>query len=451
MVCDCNALQVLSSTFGLPHQAMKQRAYSLVPQSWDQLEQGTAPTDGGLPNTPDGKLSWSPQLSERRGSDSSASSSRHWCLPSACGWCFKPVLICKLRLSPACMLFSFFIVWVSFHVLSQVDLQALGEHRVVLDAQLDAIRALEPPCAALCKKPLMGAVATHHRTGTMLFSYTTGDICQEFGLDFELSDDKVNLPSPNDTATTKYVALDGARQRLMVGMHGYGEDCPEGPEPSVYCGDFDVDCWLQACRLREPGEAEAPIPVVHVVRNPADILVSSYLYHRRGTEEWLQEPNPGALSVLPEDLQRKHAETALYKALQALDVSSGLLVEFHSSAGDIYRGARNHRDLQDKPWALNVRYEDLQKDYDGAMGRVYSHLGLGEMFGRDKLLLVAKKFDLHKMPEEDRHRYAVDAHVTGQEHSTREGIRDVVAGLPDLRVALERLANLTGYAGASFG
>ncbi|CAD7695814.1 unnamed protein product [Ostreobium quekettii] len=430
-------------------QVMKQRGrdYGGIPQ--DEMEQGLARVDSckTAASTPESRPSLSPRLVERRSSEVSVSGASPSCLHSAWNCCFKPIFICKLRLSAACMLSAFMVAFVALHVLSQAATQSPNQHRLVLPKDPEA-KFGEQAVSSLRKKPAVGVLATHHRTGTMLFSYTTGDVCQEFRLDFQLLEEAVSLSSPNETESRKYVALYDSHHRVMVGMHGYAEDCPEGPQPSYYCHDFDVDCWLSACSLNnqeETAQEDPHLPVVHVVRNPVDILVSSYLYHRRGTEQWLHEPNPAALSILPEDVQQKHSDSPLYKALQSLEVHHGLLVEFHSAADDIYRGVRNYRDLEGKAWALNVRYEDLQKDYDGAMGQVYSHLGLSHMYGQDELLRVARKFNLNKMPEEDRHKYEIDAHVTDREHTIRKSIKEKIENIGDLRITMERLANITGY------
>lgn len=61
---------------------------------------------------------------------------------------------------------------------------------------------------------------------------------------------------------------------------------------------------------------EEIMPVVHVVRDPKSVLLSSYLYHQQDppAEPWLKNPKPDAMNTLPV-LQKKYANTPYYKVL----------------------------------------------------------------------------------------------------------------------------------------
>ena len=106
--------------------------------------------------------------------------------------------------------------------------------------------------SSISKKPPIAALSTHHRTGTLLFQYIMGEVSRNLGMDFDRLEDQIDLSCPDASTTAMYMTYENTSNRLMVGMHGYKEICPRGPQPGAYCGDFDVECWMQACRLETP-------------------------------------------------------------------------------------------------------------------------------------------------------------------------------------------------------
>lgn len=57
------------------------------------------------------------------------------------------------------------------------------------------------------------------------------------------------------------------------------------------------------------------LPVVHVVRDPVQILISSLLYHKQdpAVEPWLEKPKPGVMRLLPKSFQEKYQNVPYYK------------------------------------------------------------------------------------------------------------------------------------------
>lgn len=151
------------------------------------------------------------------------------------------------------------------------------------------------------------------------------------------------------------------------------------------------------------------IPIAHIVRNPVEVLVSAYLYHQQDPppEEWLAEPKPEALTILPEDLQVEFHTVPYFKVLQDLPPELGLLVEYTVEMEDLFRMARNYRDLAGYNYAMNVKFEDVKAQYSPEMESILTHLGLIEKFGEDQVMAIASKLDLNKMSKRIRNAYQV--------------------------------------------
>ena len=106
--------------------------------------------------------------------------------------------------------------------------------------------------------------------------------------------------------------------------------------------------------------------VLHVVRDPRDVLISAMHYHKRSRESWLHEPIPGNDNVT---YQRR---------LRALPTKFDQYVfeMEHSTAGTL-------RDLLDWRYSrancFEARYEDLRQDAQlGHWRRISAFLGFDE-------------------------------------------------------------------------
>jgi len=155
-------------------------------------------------------------------------------------------------------------------------------------------------------------VATHHKTGTVWMDGVFKAITRDFGAQF------VNCRSQSRyqaTLKTPFV------------LFNYNSDFTAYPE-ILDCDD---------------------VRIMHLIRDPRDVLISAMHYHRKSTEAWLHEPIPGydrityqaALRALP---------TKFEKYVFELE---------HSTAGTI-------RDLLDWQYGrsncFDARYEDLRQD-----------------------------------------------------------------------------------------
>jgi hypothetical protein len=91
------------------------------------------------------------------------------------------------------------------------------------------------------------------------------------------------------------------------------------------------------------------VRILHVVRDPRDVLISAMYYHKKSTETWLHEPIPGYDNVT---YQRR---------LRALPTKFDQYVfeMEHSTAGTL-RDLRNWR--YDRANCFEARYENLRQD-----------------------------------------------------------------------------------------
>jgi len=107
-------------------------------------------------------------------------------------------------------------------------------------------------------------------------------------------------------------------------------------------------------------ERLAPFRLTRFIRDPRDLLVSGYFYHRRGTEPWTRIPNPtdvdwySAAGVVPVGMRGAGLSFADY--LASLPQEDGLLAELEFRAAhfeSMTRWPSGHPDI------LTLRYEDV--------------------------------------------------------------------------------------------
>jgi hypothetical protein len=116
------------------------------------------------------------------------------------------------------------------------------------------------------------------------------------------------------------------------------------------------------------------------VRDPRDLIVSGYFYHRRGTEDWLRIASPTAADwyfangVVPRGLEGTGLSFAQY--LQSIPEEEGLLAELEFRAHHLESMAlwpTGHPDI-----AL-YRYEDVVADGPAAFRELLDFYGLSPL------------------------------------------------------------------------
>jgi hypothetical protein len=163
-------------------------------------------------------------------------------------------------------------------------------------------------------------VATHHKVMTTYFNAVLRLL--GFGLKRRFQRVHVDQPAPE--------------AGLVLSMHGK----------------------LDLQRLR-------PYRGVHVMRDPRDMIVSGYHYHKWTNEDWVHRPDDRG-----ESYQQK---------LNRADKRDGLFMEIDHFIF-FYRETLENWDTED-PDILEVAYDDLMgEERERLYGRIFSHLGLE---GRD--------------------------------------------------------------------
>lgn len=123
-----------------------------------------------------------------------------------------------------------------------------------------------------------------------------------------------------------------------------------------------------------------PFRMTRFLRDPRDLVVSGYFYHKRGAEEWAREPNPTdeawrlVNGLVPRGMKGSGLSFAAY--LESIPEEDGLLAELE------FR--RAHFDSMaawphEHPDVLVQRYEDVLGDEKQAFARIFEHYGLSEL------------------------------------------------------------------------
>lgn len=117
----------------------------------------------------------------------------------------------------------------------------------------------------------------------------------------------------------------------------------------------------------QPGLLERrDVRILHVIRDPRDILISAMHYHKRASESWLHRPAP-----------RYRGET-YQRALRSKPTKFDQYVfEMENSTGCTLHGVRHWQ--YGRPNCFEARYEHLRQDTDFAYWRrILAFLGLDE-------------------------------------------------------------------------
>src|SRR5262249_9612536 len=173
-------------------------------------------------------------------------------------------------------------------------------------------------------------VATHHKTGTVWMDGVFKAIARDVGARYV--DFRAHYPCLNDALQEPFILLN-------------------------YDSNF---------RDFAPLLARDDVRVLHVVRDPRDVLISAMHYHRKSAESWLHEPIPG------------YDDVTYQRTLKALPTKFDQYVfeMEHSTASTL-------KDVQSwqygRPNCFEARYEDLRQDADlGHWRRISAFLGFDE-------------------------------------------------------------------------
>ena len=112
--------------------------------------------------------------------------------------------------------------------------------------------------------------------------------------------------------------------------------------------------------------ARDDVRILHLIRDPRDVLISAMHYHRTSNEAWLRQPAPGCDGV---PYQRK---------LNSLATPfEQYLFELENAASSTIENMLDWRD--DRANCLEIRYEDLMLDHAMALwSQILTFLGFDE-------------------------------------------------------------------------
>lgn len=151
----------------------------------------------------------------------------------------------------------------------------------------------------------------------------------------------------------------------------------------------DLDAFLEhspPLRIASVNNHALPIDrlgdfrMTRFIRDPRDLVVSGYFYHRRGAEEWTRQPDPADADwrlvngFVPQGMKGSGLSFAQY--LEALPEEEGLLAELE------YRRAHLESMAawpEEHPRILVLRYEDVLGDEQQAFGRMFDHYGFSAL------------------------------------------------------------------------
>jgi hypothetical protein len=162
----------------------------------------------------------------------------------------------------------------------------------------------------------------HHKTGTHVMMKILHDVCHHFNLKFQY--------------------------------------CPQNKLR------FDTDIWMENHSHIDFSKIHRPIIGTHMIRNPCDIIVSAYEYHKITNEKWANEKNKKLGNISYKDTINKLKEKdGIY-----FEMKNQLFRESSKNTiMDIYNW--NYQ----RPNFLEIKYEDLMSDFNGTLTSIFKHYG----------------------------------------------------------------------------
>ena len=186
----------------------------------------------------------------------------------------------------------------------------------------------------------LAVIATHHKTGTVWMQAVFRRVARKLKLRF-VAVPKNSLPE----------AVDFEPPAIVFDDHSEFRNCQ----------------WL----LERPETR-----ILHLIRDPRDVIVSAAHYHCKSDEPWLKWP-------------RAEFDGLSYQEVinRLPDERSRFLFEMKNSAGRTIEAMRTWQ--YDRANSLEYKYEDLISDPSGKlMGAAFRHLG----FERSELQICRKAF-----------------------------------------------------------
>ena len=146
---------------------------------------------------------------------------------------------------------------------------------------------------------------------------------------------------------------------------------------------------------------------IRVIRDPRDIIVSGYLYHKRTSERWANRVTKQGQQYLgfpdvPKSLAHESDENKMKfvsqkngisyrEMINSLSTNEGLIYEMHGYAQITINSMLNFRKHPD---VLSVKLEDFESDFNDTLFRIFRHIGEMPEEVVSELVIRCKKFDI---------------------------------------------------------
>ena len=240
-------------------------------------------------------------------------------------------------------------------------------------------------------------IGTHHKTGTVLLKHIfLKEVCPRMRWRCSLDHDPVACASPEEARAN----------------------------------GLDV-CFLQhgvRFKLAAALKSGTPFRFIHAIRDPLEVVLSGYQYHRITTERWANRPD------------RRYNGTSYRKYLNALPLREGLHAEVRHSLRDALKTMpRLLNRTGGRACTLTVRLEDFERDWDGTTAQLWDLLGVDAVMAARLDRAVAKHNVYAGRPK------YYNPHVTSNSSSGRVLMRQRVRQLPEAYAKIQNVRRKLGY------
>jgi hypothetical protein len=197
----------------------------------------------------------------------------------------------------------------------------------------------------------------HHKTGTHVMKKILTDVCEHFNLKFQY-----------------------CRQKKLK---------------------KDTDIWMEKHSSINFKKIKRPIIGSHMIRNPCAIIISAYDYHKNTDEPWANEKN------------KKLGNSSYKKVLNYLKENYGIQFEMKNI---LYKESSKNTIMDIYNWNYNrtnfleTKYEDLMKDFNGTLTRIFNHYG----FTPNMIVKALKIASNHNINNKDPQYILKNKHITNK-------------------------------------
>lgn len=261
-------------------------------------------------------------------------------------------------------------------------------------------------------------VATHHKTGTALTRDVLDTVARGWSYAFfdarEAEDREATNASQDEDARRSFHDAD------VVFDYHFGKAVPR------YLVSDELERSLESvvslARARE-------YRIVHVVRNPVDVIVSGLTYHRRMPldEKWLT-------SVREELRGRTYADV-----LASATPAEAVAAEISFSDDELRMLVLTYIECELDDWCLNIRLEDLEVNFDLWIGRALRFLKLPSK-DIDAMVRASAEHDVGRWSEDELQK---NEHFTKRED--RAPYYAAIRSDAGISTTLERLQKAMNY------